>query len=65
MTLSRYEDSLVITEIEPLIDWAMSWAKPIFAGGKLDDFLSFLEQEMALQGAIQVSKDPGIFKALR
>ena len=65
VTLNRYEDSLVITESEPLIAWAMSWAKPIFAGRRLDDFLSFLEQEMALRGAIQVSKDPGIFKAFR
>lgn len=59
----RYEDALVVTEAEPLIDWARSWAGSVFAGDKLTDFFRFLEQEWTVQKAIRVTKDSGIFEA--
>ena len=60
----RYKDGLVITEVEPLLAWARSWAEPFFPGDKFKAFLQFLEQEMTTQGAIHVTKDPGMFVAL-
>lgn len=63
VTRWRYADGLVITEVEPLLDWATSWAKPIFCE-KFNEFLSFLDNEFASQGAIRVTKDSGLFEAL-
>ena len=64
MHVRRYRDSLVITEVEPLLAWARSWAQAFFPGAKFKAFLRFLEQEMIAQGAIEVTKDPGLFVAL-
>jgi len=63
--MRRYQDGLVITEVEPLLAWARSWAQAFFPGLEFKAFLRFLEQEMITRGAIQVTKDPGIFVALR
>jgi len=65
VTKRRYEDALVITEAEPLIAWAKSWAKPVFVGEKLAEFIKFLERELTSHGSIHVTKDPGIFEAYR
>jgi len=61
----RYQDGLVITEVEPLLAWARSWAKPFFPADKFKALLQFLEQEMMTKGAIHVTKDPGLFEAIR
>lgn len=60
----RYKDGLVITKVEPLLAWGRSWAQAFFPGDKFTAFLQFLEQEMIAQGAIRVTKDPGLFVAL-
>lgn len=65
ITLRRYKDGLVIPEVEPLVAWARSWAKPFFSEERLTEFFEFLERELALQGAIRVTKDSGIFEAQR
>ena len=61
VTVTRYEDGLVITEVDGLTSWAKSWAGVAF-GDKLPVFLEFLEEEFRRQGAIRVTKDSGLFE---
>ena len=63
VTMNRYEDALVITDAEVLTGRARSWTKPYFAGDRLTGFFRFLEQELASQGSIRVTKDSGLFVA--
>jgi SAM-dependent methyltransferase len=66
VTLCRYEDSLVITEADPLIAYILSGmnnAKSILVGDKLAEFIRFVEQELTLHGAIHVTKESGMFEA--
>lgn len=61
----RYEDSLVITEIAPLIDYVLSTTgntNQILVGDKLRDFKKYLLDKIKLQGNIYISKDTGVLK---
>jgi ubiquinone/menaquinone biosynthesis C-methylase UbiE len=67
VTLHRYEDALKITEAGPLVAYILSG---IMWSDILDDnqraaFTKFIEQELARQGAIHVTKDSGLFEAFR
>lgn len=62
--LYRFENSLRITEVEPLIAYIRSTrVGATFVGDKLDALRALLEQEMAQQGAIVVTKSTGLFEA--
>jgi ubiquinone/menaquinone biosynthesis C-methylase UbiE len=65
VTLHRYEDDLVITEARPLVAYVLSGAAESVLTGKELEFVEFVEQELALHGAIYVTKDSGMFEALR
>jgi len=66
VTPQRYEDALVITEADPLVAYALSTpAKSILVGDRLAEFIKYVEQELALHGAIRITKDSGIFEAFR
>ena len=66
VTLHRYEDNLVITEAVPLVAYVISSvAKPVFVGDKLAEFTRLVEQELVLHGAFYVTKDSGMFEAVR
>jgi ubiquinone/menaquinone biosynthesis C-methylase UbiE len=65
VTPYRYEDALVITEANPLIAYVLSTeAGSTLVGDRLTEFVGFVEQEIALHGAIHITKDSGIFEAL-
>ena len=66
VSLFRYEDSLAVTEVEPLVAYIMSMndAKEILVGHKLTEFADFLEREMTSHdGVISITKTPGMFEA--
>lgn len=68
VTLHRYEDALVITEVDPLVAYVLStatYSTLMGMGEKRAEFTQFVEQELALHGAICVTKDSGIFEAFR
>jgi len=66
ITLRRYEDTLVITEAGPLVAYVLSTtAQSSLVGDRLAEFVQVVKQELALHGAIHVTKDSGIFEALR
>jgi ubiquinone/menaquinone biosynthesis C-methylase UbiE len=72
--LRRFEDSLLITEAEPLVAYILSSnrAHEILGGlpaGEADrrvsDLTAALGRELAERGAIRIAKDPGLFIARR
>jgi ubiquinone/menaquinone biosynthesis C-methylase UbiE len=64
VTLSRYEDALVVTEAEPLIEYIRSGrAKTRFVGERLQRLRDVVNQKLAAHGAIHISKDSGLFEA--
>ncbi|MBI3660819.1 class I SAM-dependent methyltransferase [Candidatus Acetothermia bacterium] len=66
VSIKRYEDALVITEAEPLVAYVISGrAKSFLIGDKLAEFIKFVEQEIATHGAIRITKDSGLFEAIK
>lgn len=64
VTLRRYADGLVVTEVEPLVDYIMS-AETLQVADRLT-FTEFVEKEMAARGGvIHIRKDSGIFVSQR
>jgi ubiquinone/menaquinone biosynthesis C-methylase UbiE len=65
--MTRYEDALVVTEVEPLLDYILSGivARDSVSEDQVDAFREFLADQMAATGAILITKDSGLFEALR
>jgi ubiquinone/menaquinone biosynthesis C-methylase UbiE len=75
--LHRYEDALVVTEVDALVSYVLSSSRVEPAlraqqeGGKtsvedrIAEFIRFVEAEITLHGAIHITKDAGVFKAYR
>ena len=64
ITLYRYDDALVVTESEPLIDYILSGsAKTVLVGEKLQRLQDLLKQDLAAHHAIYITKDSGLFEA--
>ena len=62
VALRRYEDSLEVTEVAPLVAYVLSHVDMTQA--HLDKFTRLVEQEMCDQGgAIHIAKDSGVFVA--
>ena len=57
----RYEDSLAITEVEPLVAYVRSGKR--LSKDELKEFERFIERQIALHSVIHITKAPGIFKA--
>jgi ubiquinone/menaquinone biosynthesis C-methylase UbiE len=66
ITASRYEDTLHVTELEPLLDYFRSGVR---AGELSDDefakLRSDLEKELKEKGKIFIHKDSGLFEAIK
>jgi len=53
-----------VTEVQPLLDYLLSGsARRILVGETLQRLRAVLEDELAADGAIHVSKDTGLFVA--
>jgi len=67
VTLRRYEDGLVITAAAPLVAYvhSMMIAESVLRGTRSEAFARFVESELAASGAIVVTKDSGMFEAVR
>jgi ubiquinone/menaquinone biosynthesis C-methylase UbiE/DNA-binding transcriptional MerR regulator len=64
--LKRYEDYLIVTKVQPLIDYVCSTTgntKEFIIGENLKNFKKFLEDKMVTSNHIYISKDTGVFKA--
>lgn len=60
--MRRYEDTLLVTEVEPLVDYVMS--SEVLRVENRAGFADYLQEQLdAQQGTIQIHKDSGIFIA--
>ena len=58
--LRRYEDSLIVTEAQPLVDYAASSMRGLTQQA-LASMHSYVESQLHLHGSIQITKDAGLF----
>jgi SAM-dependent methyltransferase len=66
LAVHRYADALAVTEAEPLVAFVASTdAEGTLTGERLAQFTDFVQQELAEQGAIHITKDSGLFEAVR
>lgn len=65
VTVRRYEDALVVTEVEPLVDYILSGitARDSVGGEQLENFRQFLAEQITATGAILITKDSGLLTA--
>lgn len=64
--LLRYEDSLIVSEIEPIINYLYSTtgnSKEVLVDENLKNFKKLIENKMKATGSIFITKDTGVFKA--
>lgn len=63
--LKRYDDSLIVTDPIPLVDYIFSMpgnTKDIFTEDKLQNLIKFLQEEIKKTGGIYITKDTGFFQ---
>jgi ubiquinone/menaquinone biosynthesis C-methylase UbiE len=60
----RYVDSLIVTEVEPLVAYILSMTTIIgLAEARRAELTRFIESELAAHGSIFITKDSGLFMA--
>jgi len=60
--MRRYADELRVTDVDVLVDYALSGMRLGLDESRRDEFSHFIEQEMAAnEGVIHIKKDSGIF----
>ncbi len=60
VTLDRYEDSLEVTQAEPLVDYVLS--SSVFAGHP-EELRATIEEALARAGTFHISKESGVLNA--
>jgi hypothetical protein len=61
----RYPDGLVVTEVEPFVAYALSTSRAPAIRANLETFVRQAEHEIASKGAIRITKDVGLFVAIK
>jgi SAM-dependent methyltransferase len=61
VTQHRYEDSLAVTEVKPLIDYVQSGKR--LSSEEVQEFEKVVEREIASHGVIHIPKSGGVFIA--
>ncbi|MFQ5819885.1 MAG: MerR family transcriptional regulator, partial [Candidatus Heimdallarchaeota archaeon] len=61
-----YDDALLITKAEPLIEYIRSIAdKAVFNYERFEEFAEFIKEELETQGSIRITKDYGVLECSR
>jgi ubiquinone/menaquinone biosynthesis C-methylase UbiE len=63
VTVHRQENALVVTEAEPLVAFVASMANADLIGTRRAAFTQLVEERIAADGAIYITKDTGLFEA--
>lgn len=63
--VDRYEDTLVVDEAEPLAAYVFSMPMAALQRGRHDAFRGFVEDRLAEAGPMRITKDVGLFVAVR
>jgi ubiquinone/menaquinone biosynthesis C-methylase UbiE len=59
----RYDDGLIVTEVQPLVDYILSMATPEVVAQRRAELTAFIESEMQATGSIHITKESGLFIA--
>jgi len=59
----RYDDNLIVTEVQPLVEYVLSMVEPAVAAARRAELTAFIEREMNVSGRIFIAKDSGMFIA--
>lgn len=63
--MQRYVDGLVVTDAEAIVAYLLSGAaRDVLTGARLEQFKAFVAQIIAKEGALQITKDSGLFEAV-
>ncbi|WP_291632833.1 MerR family transcriptional regulator [Clostridium sp.] len=65
IAMKRYEDSLIVTEIWPIVDYIFSMpgnVRESFNSERLQELNKYLKGKIATEGEIYITKDTGFFK---
>lgn len=65
VTLHRYNDALVVTEVEPLVAYILSTERSSLISEKPKALARLVEHKMKSEGAIYITKDEGMFEAVK
>jgi len=65
VSVARYSDALVVTEAEPLLAYVWSGEASGMSPEQREAFARCVERQLALHGAIRISKDSGLFEGVR
>ncbi len=57
----RYEDALIVTEAEPLVNYILSMMTTEAVQNRRAELQRFIEEELARQDAIHITKESGMF----
>lgn len=66
--MKRYKDNLIVTEATPIIDYIFSMpgnVRQSFNKERLYELTKYLEERIATEGGIYITKDTGFFKGQR
>lgn len=63
VTLHRYEDGLVVTEVEPLVAYVLSSRRSALIAQNPRALTRLVERQIAAEGAIYITKASGLFEA--
>jgi ubiquinone/menaquinone biosynthesis C-methylase UbiE len=63
VSLHRYPSALVVTEAEPLVAFVASMIGAELTGARRAAFTQLVEERIAADGAIHITKDTGLFEA--
>jgi SAM-dependent methyltransferase len=63
VTLHRYEDGLVVTEVEPLVAYVLSSRRSALIDKDPQALARLIERKMEAEGAIYITKASGLFEA--
>ena len=66
VAVDRYQDSLCITEVQPLVDYILSTVLTEKVSGRKETLTGYITAQMkANEGVIYVNKDSGLFTAVK
>jgi SAM-dependent methyltransferase len=63
VTLHRYEDGLVVTEAQPLLDYVLSTNRSALVKENPQKLARLITDQLARDGSIYIAKDSGMFEA--
>ena len=65
VTAHRHEDTLVVTEAQPVVDYVVSTRRGVAVKEKPEEFLQFVRRRMEESGPVHIPKVAGLFRAVK